>query len=412
MADTPARAGRWPDRSTADREIRGAGRAGERDGMGEVRDQRRAAPVPDALLTLDAEFADILALLDRSAAIRRIVAMVPELTGVAMSWVGEPAGEDEIVLGKSVNTPTRLVEGLVVPVGAGLGGKVLVARRPMWVSDYCADREITHHFKAQAMAEGMRAMIAVPIVHDGRLLGVLYGANSEETLFGDRTAHALEQVAARTAAAEVVAERARHVAEVAVHEERRRLALDLHDTVGAMLFTLGAGIRRLGDEPGLDAVVRARLTAIEEQAMEASVALRGSLRVLSAPPGEVALGVALREHCKAFADRTGTGARMITLTELPVLPASRIRALADAAREALLNVEKHARAQSVVVSVFALRDGVAVTVSDDGVGFTGHGAGNGLGLPATGDRLARVGGTLTVTRNDDDGVTVQAWVPA
>src|SRR5204862_78756 len=89
--------------------------------------------------------------------------------------------------------------------------------------------------------------------------GVLYGANFTETDFGDRTACAMEQLAARTAATQVVAERARHAAEVAVHEERRRMALDLHDTVGAMLFTLGAGIRRLGDEPGLDEAVRARV---------------------------------------------------------------------------------------------------------------------------------------------------------
>jgi signal transduction histidine kinase len=312
-----------------------------------------------------------------------------------------------------VNTKFGLVEGLVVPTGVGLGGKVLAARRPLWVSDYLTSRDITHHFRTQASVEGMRAMIAVPIIHDGRLLGVLYGANEEETEFGDRTAQALEQVAARTAAAQVVAERALHAAEVAVHEERRRVALELHDTVGAMLFTLGAGIRRLGDEPGLDATVRARLSTIEQQAVEATAALRGSLRVLSAPPEQVALGVALREHCRAFQDRSGTSARTITLTELPTLPRSRIAALADAVREALLNVEKHARAQSVVVTVFATRDGVAVTVSDDGAGLAHRGAlGAGLGLPATADRLGRVGGTLSIAGNDDGGVTLQAWVPA
>ncbi len=369
--------------------------------------------VPDNLLALDAEYAEILGLLDRSAAAARMVATVPALAGVDMAWIGEPDGADRIVLGNSVNTTYGLVEGLVVPMGVGLGGKVLTARRPLWVSDYLTSRDITHHFRPQATIEGMRAMIAVPIIHDGQLLGVLYGADREETQFGDRTAQALEQLALRTAAAQVVAERARHAAEVAVHEERRRVALELHDTVGAMLFTLGAGIRRLGDEPGLDPTVRARLSAIEEQAMEASVALRGSLRMLSATPEQVALGVALREHCTAFQDRTGTAARLITLTELPALPGSRVAALAAAAREALLNVEKHASARSVVVSVFALRDGVAVTVCDDGVGVAEdrpHGAG--LGLPATADRLARVGGTLGIAANDDGGVTLHAWVPA
>ncbi len=367
----------------------------------------------DALGEVDEEYADILALLDRQAAVRRMVANVPELTGVDIAWAGEPDGEDKIVLGYSARAATDVLDGLVVPAGMGLGGKVLLARRPLWVSDYCTAPEITHQFATQAEAEGVKAMIAVPIMHDDRLLGVLYGANRYEREFGDRTAQALEQVAYRTAAAQVVAERARHAAEVAVHEERRRLALELHDSVGAMLFTLHAGLQRLGDEQHLDEHVRARLSAIEQQAVEAGAALRGSLRVLSAPPEQVALCVALREHCHAFADRTGVTARLITLTELPTMPAARAAALADAAREALLNVEKHAKAQSVVVSVFGHRNGAAVTVSDDGVGLDEHfDRGDGLGLAVMSERVARVGGTVTLGGNDDNGVTVQVWVPA
>ncbi len=75
-------------------------------------------------------------------------------------------------------------------------------------------------------------------------------------------------------------------------------------------------------------------------------------------------------------------------------------------------MEKHAQARSVVVSVFAIRDGVAVTVADDGIGlcedYTEH---DGMGLVASSERLAQVGGTLIIGRNDDGGVTVQAWLP-
>ncbi|HEU4425782.1 MAG TPA: GAF domain-containing protein [Pilimelia sp.] len=370
-----------------------------------------AALLPDVLLALDAQYAEILGLLDRPSAIRRMVANVPAIIGVEIAWVGEPVDADQLVLQHPVNSTSGLLEGLVVPAGAGLGGKVMVQRRPLWVSDYCSDSAISHHFKTQAQIEGIKAMIAVPIMHGEQMLGVLYGANRADTAFGDRVTAALEQMASRTAAAAVVAERARHAAEVAVHEERRRLALELHDTVGAMLYTLGAGIRRLGTEPGLDDGVRSRLSIISQQAVEAAAALRGSLRVLSAPPEQVALGVAVREHCRAFAERTRTPARMIALTELPPLAASRIAALADAVREGLLNVEKHARAGSVVVSLFATGDGVAVTVSDDGVGLTGDTTG-GLGLAAVSDRLARIGGRITVSPNDDSGVTLQAWIPA
>lgn len=372
----------------------------------------REAVSPDVLLGLDEEYASILALLDRAAAMQRIVTRVPQLTGVDVAWVGRPDGADRLVLQHTVNIVTEGVDGLVVPIGTGLGGQVFAQRRPLWVRDYGSAPGITHHFRAQAEAEGVIAMIAVPILHDGGLLGVLYGANRRMTDFGDRTAGALEQLATRTAAAQVVAERARHAAEVAVHEERRRVALELHDSVGAMLFTLRAGLQRLCDEPALDEGVRTRLTVLDQHATEASAALRGSLQVLSAPPEQVALCVALREHCRAFQDRTGVNTRVITLTELPNLPRSRIGALADAAREALLNVEKHARARSVVVSVFALRDGVAMTVSDDGDGLDSDpDCAEGLGLAAMSEQVARLGGTVTIGRNDDAGVTLQAWVP-
>ena len=372
----------------------------------------RAAVSPDVLLGLDEEYASILALLDRAAAVQRIVSKVPQLTGVDVAWVGEPDEPDRLVLQHSVNIVSEGVDGLIVPVGAGLGGQVVAQRRPLWVRDYCNAPGITQDFRAHAEAEGVGGMIAVPILHDGVLLGVLYGANRGQADYGDRTTGALEQLATRTAAAQVVAERALHAAEVAVHEERRRVALELHDSVGAMLFTLRAGLQRLRDQPGLDQDIRARLTALDQHAIEASAALRGSLRVLSAPPEEVALGVALREHCRAFQERTAVNARVITLTELPTMPRSRIGALADAAREALLNVEKHAKAESVVVSVFAFRDGVAMTVSDDGVGLDSDPAcAHGLGLAAMSEQIARVGGTVTIGRNDDAGVTLQAWVP-
>jgi signal transduction histidine kinase len=378
----------------------------------DVRPRRPAAPVPDVLRALDDQFADILGALDRDEAVRRILAQVPELVGVDLAWMGEPGGLDRIVLRHTVNAISDRIEGLVVSAGTGVGGRVLSSRRPMWVSDYCAARDIPDDFKSRAAAECIRAMIAVPVVSGQHVRGVLYAASRSDTAFGDRAAEALEGVAARTAAAELIAERARHAAEVAVHEERRRLALELHDTVGAMLFTLGAGIRRLGAEPGLDATLRSRVADMEQQTAEAAAALRGSLRILSAPPEQVALGVALREHCRAFQARTRVPTRVIAMNELPVLDASRISALADVVREGLLNVEKHARARSVVVTAFVKRDGVGVTVSDDGVGLPGDLTNcAGLGLAAITDRLARVGGTVAVSSNDDGGVTVQAWLP-
>jgi signal transduction histidine kinase len=371
------------------------------------------APLLRTLADLDDEYAMILALLDRAAAARRFARKIPETVGVDMGWVGERDGDDRLVLHHVVNAVTTGVDGLVVPIGAGLGGLVLETGRPAWVRDYNTATEITHEFTSQVDAEGVKAMIAVPIVGEDGVLGVLYGANRYEAEFGDRAADALVELAARTAAANLVAERSRHAASVAVHEERRRLALELHDTVGATLFTLRAGIERIADQPDLDATTRDQLAAVERHARDAAAAVRGFMRVLNAPPEEVALGVALREHCRALTERCGVEARVVVLTELPTMPYSRVRILTDAARECLLNVEKHAQAHSVVVSVFAVRDGVGVTLSDDGIGLSeDYDENPGLGLAALAERLAQAGGTAAIGPCEDGGAVVQLWIPA
>lgn len=364
---------------------------------------------------LDHRYVETLELLDGPTAIQRIVEDVPESLGFDVAWIGEPVEQGSLELRHSVRTTTDAVNGLVVPPDIGLGGRVMTEARALWVRNYITAPQITHDFAAQADAEGLRAMIAVPIMHRGKILGVLYGANRYETDFGDRAVRLLDQIAGRAAAATVVAERAQHAAEVAAYEERRRLALELHDTVGAMLYTIGAGIRRLGAEladcvPAFN--VRQRITSLEEQAAEAAAALRGSLRVLNTPPEQVALGVALREDARAFQERTGVPARVITLTELPALDRSRINALSEVVREALLNVEKHAGARSVVISVFRTGEGLTVTVSDDGIGLPEdlH-DGQGMGLVSAAERMARIGGKLSINDSDDGGVSVQAWLP-
>jgi signal transduction histidine kinase len=372
-----------------------------------------ACPTADVLLELDEDYARVLSLLDRRTAFRSILERLPDEIGIDVAWIGELNEAGSIVLGHAVRTQTDVVEGLVVPPGIGLGGHVVQTGRPQWVANYPVAADLTRPFSTQAHREGVKGMVAVPLVHAGRSLGVLYAAHRAETRYGDLTVEALQGAATRAANAAVVAERARHSAEVAVHEERRRLAVQLHDTVGAMLFTIGAGVQKLSDDLAHHPDLRARVETIERQAAEAAAVFRESLQTLNAPPDAVALGVALRADCRGFEERTQIPTRLLVLDDLPPLHASRGGALTAAVREALLNVEKHAQASSVLVSAFRTRDGVTVAIYDDGVGPPAAGDDRtGLGLAAATDRVGRVGGYLTVGRNDDGGVTVRAWVPA
>ena len=378
--------------------------------------RRRRSPAwapADTLADLDEDYTEVLRLLDRRTAYRSILEHLPDEIGLDVAWIGELDHTGNLVLAHSVRTCTDAIDGLVVPPGIGLGGRILQTGRSDWVPDYTIDADLINPFVAQVEREGLKGVVAVPLVHAGRIYGVLYGADRAETSYSDLTLEALEAAAARATSAAVVAERARHSAEIAVHEERRRLAMQLHDTVGAMLFTIGAGVRQLGDDLAHHPDLQARLGTIERQAADAAAVFRESLQALHAPPEALALAVALRADCRAFEERTGLPVRLLVLDDLPPLHSARTTALVAAVREALLNVEKHAHASSVLVSVFRTRDGATVAVNDDGIGPPARrdGPGGGLGLTAATERLSRVGGYLTIGRNDDGGGTVRAWVP-
>lgn len=353
-------------------------------------------------------YAEILSLQDKEEVFTRITAAIPRFTGMPISSFGGLASEDRMLLRHTVNA--WAFEGMIVPVGAGLGGRVLISRRSAWVEDYASADSITHHFNSQVQAENVNGMVVAPIMHDRRLFGCLYAASRMETGLGDTVASTLQLLADRAATAAVAAERAQRATEVAVAQERYRLAVELHDTVGAALFTIGTGIRRLADMLGEDRSAVERVRLLSHQAAYASDALRGSLRALSAPSEEIALSVALRRDCEAFEERTGVSARLILLTELPALSEAVVDALTRVAREALLNVEKHAKASSVVVSVFTAPGRLVLAVSDDGVGLPAERVA-GMGLAVAHERLSRLGGDLLIGAGEDGGVTVQAWAP-
>ena len=361
-----------------------------------------------ALRSLQGEYAALAGVQDPQEVFRRATAAVPRLTGLPVSSFGTLVDRERMVLAHTVHA--EAFEGLTVPSGAGLGGTVLTSRRAAWVADYPTCSEITADFQDRVAREAVHGMVVVPVMVGERLLGCLYAASRQPTALGDRVAQVMERIAHETAVAAVAAERTRAAVQTAVAEERRRLALELHDSVGAALFTLGAGIRDLRHGATGRVELAARLKVLADVAAEASWALRGSLTALDASPEQLALGVALRRDCREFQARTGVRATLLVLCDQPALPPATTDALTRAVREALVNVEKHARASMVAVSIFTARGRLVVAVSDDGAGPPDTPT-PGLGLAGAAERLTRVGGDLRLAAGDDGGATLHAWVP-
>ena len=360
------------------------------------------------------EFNVVLSLLDGTAALRHGAEIAHRVLKADLAAGANRIAEDDTMeVVAVVGGRTEELNGLVVGPLEGLGGQAAALRRTAAVEDYCNSRAITHDFDQAIRAERLRSVMAAPIVRAHRLYGLLYAARRSTVPWTDGDKHELLELARQTAVAMEVADSAREMAEVAVFSERQRLAIRLHDSVGATLFSLRVALTSAlateQSEPAARELVADALALTER----ATTDLRAQTLSLHQPPEEKALGVALQGDCRDFTARSGVTAELVVLGDLPLLDSARIDALQRTAREALLNVEKHAGAHSVVVSLYRSEDGVGLAVADDGtVGDIASDDPRGLGLRMTVERLERVGGWLSCEANEEGGGTVRAWVPA
>lgn len=107
--------------------------------------------------------------------------------GVPVLFGGEVQG-DALLLSEFVGTRTGLLRGLVVRSSSGLGGASMVEGRPLAVADYRNASTITHDYDAPVLSEGIRSVLAVPVIVDGVPRAMLYGAYRSGAPFGGRAA--------------------------------------------------------------------------------------------------------------------------------------------------------------------------------------------------------------------------------
>jgi len=288
------------------------------------------------------------------------------------------------------------------------------------VANYVRSGAITHDFDGPVASEELETMLAVPMGGFGAVptFGVVYTALRRSRHIGDRYVRAVESIARNTALGVQLSDRAAAKAKVEVESVRTDLAYDLHDTIGALLFRIGAEVRDLSSEQHVPPAFSDRLQGLEQRVSEAAAMLRECLSGLRETPAEFALSTVVRADCRAFEQRTGVRCQLALLDELPAMDTMRNELALRIVREGLLNIEKHARASSVVVGVGQSRGGVLIAVADDGVGVRPGSADDGpraigsqIGIEGLRHALAQVGGTIDLLANPDGGATLRAWMP-
>jgi PAS domain S-box-containing protein len=197
--------------------------------------------------------------------------------------------------------------------------------------------------------------------------------------------------------------------EQAGSDERHRLAAELHDDAVQVMATVAMSLEnlereaagqakgRLADLRGMviDALQRLRTFMSDMQVADATeLNLRASLTKI--------LETIEREHSITF-----------TLEDsVASVPRSIAVGLDHIAREALINVTKHAQASHVDVSLSERDEGIHMMVADDGVGFevTGARSAEHMGLSSMRSRARSMGGQVQINSHKG-GTRVEAWVP-
>lgn len=200
--------------------------------------------------------------------------------------------------------------------------------------------------------------------------------------------------------------------EAGILDERQRLAQEIHDTLAqgfTGIITQLEAAALATDEP---AERQRHLDSATALARENLTAARRSVRALHPEPLDAAtLPDALAGVAARWSGRTGVPAAFAaTGAPRPLHPEIESTIL-RVTQEALSNVDKHAAAARVGLTLSYMDDEVTLDVRDDGAGFT-PAPGPGFGLPGMRRRVQRLAGTLHVESEPGGGTAISAVLPA
>jgi signal transduction histidine kinase len=201
--------------------------------------------------------------------------------------------------------------------------------------------------------------------------------------------------------------RTRHLlATAAARGERERLARDVHDGIAQDLAYIVQQGRRLIEEPGAPAGLRA-LVAAAQHSLDESRHVVGSL----ARPGDEPLAAALDASARETVGREG-GRVELTLEPDVTVPATTQEALLRVVRESIINARRHGAAKTIAVELTS-EPHLRLTITDDGGGFDVDAASRApgrFGLKSMRARVRAVGGALTIRSAPGQGTCVEVTI--
>lgn len=232
---------------------------------------------------------------------------------------------------------------------------------------------------------------------------------------GVRTTHR----ASAQVVADLQGERALDRASRRVSAERQRLASALHDHVSPLLFAMAARARRAAERPEASPdELREALRALTEELEEAQCRLRGVITEAGPASPVETVPTATQRDLDDFTERTGAGTHLLLQGHPEHLPPAMERVALSCLRQALFNIERHAKASLVVVTLDYQPHLFTLVVQDDGRGLPEGfeprvvpANGHHWGFTSMAEKVERIGGSVVLRPLDEGGTQLRVTLP-
>ncbi|MFR9676921.1 GAF domain-containing protein [Streptomyces sp. TR06-5] len=327
----------------------------------------------------------------------------------ALALPDPETGDLRVVL--ATGTGAEHHRDLVLPRRGTFVGAAADAGKPITSNDIAHDPRVT---AGPPRWKGLGPAVATPMVTEDGVRGVLLLARTDPmAVFTDVETAPLLAYGGQAALAMELADRRRDAEQVALLEDRDRIARDLHDLAVQRLFATGISVQsamRFVDHPE----ARERLLRAVDDLDETTRIIRSTifgLRQHAEQAGRRSLRVRLMSVVEEAAQTLGftPAVRMDGLVDTDV-PRAVAEDLEAVLREALSNVARHAEAKAAEVELTVGDGRAGLVVRDDGIGI-GRDAGPRSGLRNLQERAARLGGHCEIRPNGERGTHLEWSVP-
>ena len=263
----------------------------------------------------------------------------------------------------------------------------------------------------RTVGSGNERMLSVPLSEGGKPYGVMLLQLPAGTQIEEWKLKLLESIGHHIGAAFAAAKRSDERRGIALLEERSVIARELHDSLAQSLTYLNIQVTRLKQQLGASGMREQTADVVDELKLGISNAYRQLRELLTTFRLRIdgrGLSEALQDTIREFSQRAGIEVKLHDRLLGHELDSSEQIHVLQVVREALTNVEHHARARHADVRLGIEQGRIRVAVEDDGVGIKdAQPPMHHYGLAIMRDRAATLGGTLNVARRAEGGTRVE-----